>query len=90
MHEDSKISNPCHVGIHWLALNEYSQMSTHVQGFAVIFHVFASICVGQIIQQQHDCMRIINRVTYRYLGTDRNQDSFRKEPVFYRFVENRY
>ena len=30
------------------------------------------------------------RVAYRYSGTDRNRDSFRKEPVFYRFVENRY
>ena len=24
---------PCHVGIHWKVLNEYYQMSTHVQGF---------------------------------------------------------
>ena len=30
------------------------------------------------------------RVAYRYSGIDRNRDSFRKEPVFYRFVENRY
>ena len=26
----SKSSKPCHVGIHWIALAEYSQMSTHV------------------------------------------------------------
>ena len=32
----------------------------------------------------------LHRVAYRYSGTDRNRDSFRKEPVFYRFVENRY
>ena len=30
------------------------------------------------------------RVAYRYSGTDRNRDSFRKEPVFTRFVENLY
>ena len=32
----------------------------------------------------------IGRVAYRYSGTDRNLDSFRKEPLFTRFVENRY
>ena len=32
----------------------------------------------------------INRVGYRYSGTDRNRDSFKKVPVFYRSVENRY
>ena len=28
-----KPSKPYHVGIHWMALTEYSQMSTHVPGF---------------------------------------------------------
>ena len=28
-----KTSKPCHVGIHWIALAEYSQMSNHVPGF---------------------------------------------------------
>ena len=28
-----KHSKPCHVGIHWIALAECSQMSTHVPGF---------------------------------------------------------
>ena len=28
-----KPSKPCHVGIHWIALDEYSQMSTHMPGF---------------------------------------------------------
>ena len=32
----------------------------------------------------------IIRVAYQYLGTDRNRYSFRKEPVFTRFVEKRY
>ena len=35
-----KTSKPCHVGIHWIALTEYSEMSTHVQGFQSIFSVF--------------------------------------------------
>ena len=28
-----KLSKPYHVGIHWKALTEYSQMSTHMPGF---------------------------------------------------------
>ena len=28
-----KPSKPCHVGIHWIALTEYSRMSTHMPGF---------------------------------------------------------
>ena len=28
-----KTSKPCHVGIHWIALAEYSQMSSHMPGF---------------------------------------------------------
>ena len=32
-----KPSRPCHVGIHWIALTEYSQMSTHVPGFRWFF-----------------------------------------------------
>ena len=30
------------------------------------------------------------RVAYQYSSTDRNRYSFRKEPVFTRFVENQY
>ena len=26
-------SEPCRVGIHWKALTEYSQISTHIPGF---------------------------------------------------------
>ena len=39
----SKASKPCHVGIHWKALTEYYQMSTHVAGvqsFSVFFNHF--------------------------------------------------
>ena len=32
-----KASKPCHVGIHWIALHEYSQMSTHLPGFQSFF-----------------------------------------------------
>ena len=43
-----KTSKPCHVGIHWIALAEYSQMSTYVPGFQSFFRFFASFCIGQI------------------------------------------
>ena len=32
-----KASKPCHIVIHWVALTEYSQMSTHVRGFQSFF-----------------------------------------------------
>ena len=32
-----KPSKPCHVGIHWITLAEYSQMSTHMLGFRWFF-----------------------------------------------------
>ena len=35
-----KPSKPSHVGIHWIALAEYSQISTHVPGFQSFFRVF--------------------------------------------------
>ena len=37
-----KPSKPCHVGIHLIALAEYSQMSTHVPGFHHFCRFFAS------------------------------------------------
>ena len=42
-----------HVGIHWIARTEYSQMSTHMPGFQSIWRFFASFCIGRISQQQH-------------------------------------
>ena len=45
-------SKICHVGIHWIALGEYSQ-STHVSGFHTFLSFFASFCNGQIGHQQH-------------------------------------
>ena len=46
------------VGIHWITLTEYSQMSTHVPGFPSFFWgfssgLFASFYTGQISHQQH-------------------------------------
>ena len=32
-------ANTCHVGIHWIALAEYSLMSTHVSGFQSFFRL---------------------------------------------------
>ena len=40
--------------------------------------------------RQIQYLMYLTRVAYRYSGTDRNRYSFRKEPVFTRFVENRY
>ena len=48
-----KPSKPYHVGIHWKALAEHSQMSTHVPRFQSFFNFFASYCIGQISHQQH-------------------------------------
>ena len=42
-----KSSKPCHVGIHWIALIEYCQMSTHVPGFQSFLRIFASFCICQ-------------------------------------------
>ena len=42
-HKDiRKPSKPCRVCIHWIALTEYSHMSTHVSGFQSYFRIFAS------------------------------------------------
>ena len=50
-----KPSKPCHVGINWIAPPEYSQMSTHVQGFQSfnIFVFIASFSNCKIGHQQH-------------------------------------
>ena len=44
---------PCHVGIHWKALFEYSKMSTHVLGFQTSFRSIASFYISKISNQQH-------------------------------------
>ena len=40
---------PYHVGIHRIALTEYSHMSTHMPGFQSFFSVFVSFCFGENI-----------------------------------------
>ena len=46
-----KSSKPCHVGIHWKALAEYFQMSTHLPGFRSFLRVFTLLCIGWISHQ---------------------------------------
>ena len=48
-----KTAKPCHVGMHWIALAECSQMSTYVPGFQSFLRFFASFCIGQISHHQH-------------------------------------
>ena len=48
-----KPSKSSHVGIHWIALTQYSHKSTHVPGFQYFLRFFASFCIGQISHQQH-------------------------------------
>ena len=43
-----KPSKPCHIGIHWIDLAEYSQMSTHLPGFQSFFKLFASFSIGKL------------------------------------------
>ena len=43
-----KPSKPYHVGIHWIAFTEYSQISNHVPGFHSSFRLFAKICIGKL------------------------------------------
>ena len=49
-----KPSKPCHVGIHWIALTEYSQMSTHLPGFRWFFRILALYHIGKISHHQHE------------------------------------
>ena len=46
-------SKPCHVGIHWITMAEYSQMSTHVPRFCHFSGFSALFCIGEISHQQH-------------------------------------
>ena len=50
-----KQPKPCHVGTHWIALADNSQMSTHESQCLSNFFSgsFASFCIGQIRHQQH-------------------------------------
>ena len=43
-----KPSKPCHVGIHWTAFVEYSQMNTHVLGFQYFLRFFALFVLAKL------------------------------------------
>ena len=43
-----KPTEPCCLGIHWIALTEFSQMSTHLPGFLLYFSFFASFCLAKL------------------------------------------
>ena len=51
-HFDKKFK-PCHVSIHWITLNKFSQMSTHKSGFQSFFSFSVSFSIDQISHQQH-------------------------------------
>ena len=48
-----KLSTLYHIGIYWIALAKYYEMSTHVPGVQSFFFFLASFCIGQISHQQH-------------------------------------
>ena len=48
------ILNPVMLVFIFIALTEYSQMSTDVPGFQSFFRVFVSFCIGQI-SHRHKC-----------------------------------
>ena len=56
-----KPSTPCHVGIHWKAVAEYCQISTHIAGFQSFCRFFfTSIYIGQMSHQQHKGVSLIS------------------------------
>ena len=48
-----KPSKLSHLGIHWIALAEFFQMSTHLPGFQSVSRFFIPFCICQISHQQH-------------------------------------
>ena len=42
-----------HVGIHWIAFAEYSQMSTHLLGFQSFLTFIVLFCIDKIYHQQY-------------------------------------
>ena len=53
---------PCHVGIHWIALAEHSQMSTHLPGFPSFLKVFCIVL----------CWPKLATSSIRFKGSSRN------------------
>ena len=44
-----KPTKPCHVGIHWIALTEYSHMSTHVPGFQSFYRFLHHFVLAKLV-----------------------------------------
>ena len=68
-----KAYKPCHVGIHWLALAEYFQMSTHMPGFQSFLRFFyefvlAKLAISSIRVKVSDIDTIIF-ITFDYWWT---------------------
>ena len=73
----TKRSKPCHVGIHWIVLTEYSQMSTHLPGFQSFLrflHHFvlaklasSSIRVKNVCIQSRRCFIYLQSLLLGYL-----------------------
>ena len=69
-----KSSKPYHVAIHWVALNEYSQMSTHKSGLQSFFRflhqfVLAKLATSSIRVkrgEQSHIFHLINDQIYIY------------------------
>ena len=54
-----KSSKPCHVGIHWIVLAEYYQMSTNMPGFFVIFQVFHNFVMAKLVlSDEYECAMV--------------------------------
>ena len=55
-----KPSKPCHVGIHWIALAEYSQMSTHLPGFQSIFRFLHHFVLAKLVTSSIRVIKFIH------------------------------
>ena len=55
-----EIIEPCHVGIHWIALTEYSQMSTHLPGFRSFSGVLCHFVLATETQSHGTHLRVLS------------------------------
>ena len=63
-------SKPCHVGTHWIALAEHSQMSTHLPGFQSFFLGFLHPFVLDKLATSRVRVKILCAVTSRFFMFD--------------------
>ena len=57
-----KLSKPCHVGIHLIALAKYSQMSSHVPRFQSCLRFFASFLLAKVAKYPCAMVSVIFQV----------------------------